>query len=415
MSVITLNILQNQSTINLKIYKMRYLISTLLLSLLIFSCSKNSREDAIIPEEGTPDQSPVEGINYTIYNFEHFLSSGQVQILKDKKDAFYIQVELDNEFDQLDLAIYSGSMADENTEKVITLEPITSDDSKSISKIVQTDNGEEISFEDFLSMDIHLKIMNEDRFIYFAELGNNGLTSVSKKYTLLHDTNRDISFDYTFFERNNGYTFGCFKMTGSHTGSSILPVEIRSGNYANNTSRTLIELFDYPANEKNFIKYTSFSETIFGDDFTYQELMNNDYHTIVVQPMPKYENMYAVVDLGTSEKTDEFTSGEYLDTVNSYTFGTFDIIKRNDGTAVIKSSIKRSSSTIKYLFLELYNENDGSNIQLGKVEISSASVRHTENNIKTESVSLTYETIINGNYTYQLVDSNGELVAAGKL
>lgn len=396
---------------------MRYLLNILLLSFLFAACTSEKQEDNILPSE-TPDQSPIQVVDYGIYNLEHFINNGSIQFQKNEQGAFVIEVTLDHAFslEQLEVDIYENSIADKESQKIITLEPIQNGENRSINIVDKTDEGEEISFEELLSMNTHLQIAYNNEVLYFSELGENALNGNTKTYHLLNPKNNDIDAVYTLYERTNGSTFGFFKMNTTFIGSDVsLPTVIRKGNYASKTNRTVVELFDYNPSEIDFYRYTSFSETVNGEPITFEELNNNDYHVITYEVFDE-ESLFVTADMGTSEKTDSFESGRYIDLSTNYMNGSFKVIKRADGTALIESELKElGTPNDKQLTLQLYDHKNDKVIPLGMLYITHYITSFSENNIQSSELSITYEEVINGDYSFYLLNQDGEQLAIGKL
>ncbi|WP_044201799.1 hypothetical protein [Flammeovirga sp. OC4] len=157
-------------------------LNVLLIS--VFSCSNDDLDD-------TPSTLPVQVNTFATYSVDEFATSGTVSIELDENDKILVRVELSQPVtEEQTVKIYNGLFDGVNHEVYLTLNPIASGETTSITEVVQSDNGNNIIFEQLVSEDRNLRVLKESEdplsINVFTDLGENAFVqSGEKKYAII--------------------------------------------------------------------------------------------------------------------------------------------------------------------------------------------------------------------------------------
>ncbi|MBD0400965.1 hypothetical protein [Flammeovirga sp. EKP202] len=208
-------------------------LNVLLIS--VFSCSNDDLDDI-------PSTLPVQVNTFATYSVDEFATSGAVSIELDENDKIVVRVELPQPVtEEQTVKIYNGLFDGVNHEVYLTLNPITSGETTSITEVVQSDNGDNIIFEQLVSEDRNLRVLKEGEdplsIHVFTDLGENAFVqSGEKKYAVIDADSATVA-EAVMLPRENEDTpmLVAVKMMDRDESKDYYPV-IRTGTAATGTS-----------------------------------------------------------------------------------------------------------------------------------------------------------------------------------
>lgn len=172
------------------------------------SCSNNDDIDA----EGDTIPPQEENI-FATYSINDLSKSGRITIELGEDNKIRIRVELDvpTSTDNT-IKIYDGHFdgTDLGTSNAyLTLNPILSGETESITEVHQSDNGTTITYEDLISTDRHLRVLTSSDLSLsinvFTDIGTNAFMQQAEKSYMLIDTDSNIIGTTHFLPRNNNH------------------------------------------------------------------------------------------------------------------------------------------------------------------------------------------------------------------
>lgn len=138
-----------------------------LLSLFFIGFISCSHDDDLDDDgESVP---PVEENIFSTYSINDLNKSGRISIELGEDNKVRIRVDLDIPTStENTVKIYDGHFdgTDITAEAYLTLNPIASGETSSVTEVTQSDNGSEVSYEDLISADRHLRVLTALVYLY---------------------------------------------------------------------------------------------------------------------------------------------------------------------------------------------------------------------------------------------------------
>ncbi|NME67474.1 PH domain-containing protein [Flammeovirga aprica] len=303
-------------------------LNTLLIGL--FSCSNDELDDS-------PSTLPVQVNSFTTYSIESFSKSGQVHIEMDENEKIFVRVNLNQAVtDENTVKIYNGLFDGTEQDVYLTLNPIPAGETSSLTEVHQSDNGENIRFEDLVTADRNLRVLlNSEENLsinVFTDLGANAFVQSGEKNYPLYDKDSSIIAETIMLPRENASPMlVAVKMSEKEDSKEYYPRIITgtaaTGSLSNEVIVELPTILKFGNETTGNISFASLTE------FTDPMAIDNGFMAITEESVTG--NEIGRGDVGGNELTGNYNDYSFDNEKNKNYKGTVRLQERRNGYTLI--------------------------------------------------------------------------------